>query len=187
MAKWLLAFGAGGCWSGYPLALVLDADTREEAQRHGFSKSIEATLEERRRGHGTSYHVEEIKTHYRDTALYQSWLKPSARIMLAHHYPDPAPEIPATGRYIVGEWAHIFPKRRGMSTVRLAFDKQTRRIVAMQKYGESGYKEASSADVADVEDSIVNANAEAIDNPADFGLELTDALPIWALIMEAAH
>jgi hypothetical protein len=34
--------------------------------------------------------------------------------------------------------------------------------------------------LADVKDSVVNANPEAVEHPAEWGLEETDDLPDWA-------
>lgn len=47
---------------------------------------------------------------------------------------------------------------------------------------DDSYRLPTRIEFDDVEDSIVNANADVFDDPAEYGLELTDDLPAWAAI-----
>ncbi|MBC8742753.1 hypothetical protein F6X40_40450 [Paraburkholderia sp. UCT31] len=79
-------------------------------------------------------------------------------------------------RYLVAEsWGHIFAGNHEQR-VAFVFDVKTQHITHMRIGGVA----ANRAEMADVEDSLLNANGEAFDDPEDWGLESTDELPDWA-------
>lgn len=87
---------------------------------------------------------------------------------------------PAPAMYLTGTWEHIFVGTR-QSDVRLVFDLASNKIIAMQHVsGRGTFSLASAEEMADVQDSIVNANPEALINPDDFGLTAVATLPEWA-------
>lgn len=93
-------------------------------------------------------------------------------------------------RYVIADpeegagWSHIFVY--GDETVerlcRFVYDTEEEMLVALEvgKGPFSGRYEAASTDeIADVEDSLKNANPDAIDNPDGWGLISSDELPEW--------
>lgn len=91
-----------------------------------------------------------------------------------------AKKATAPAPYLTGHWNHIFPDSRSESTVRLVFSRADNKILAMQLYRSGRYVEASAGAIADVQDSLLNANSEALDAPEDFGLSEAMSLPGWA-------
>lgn len=89
-----------------------------------------------------------------------------------------------TSRYISGEWSHIFGNGQGETGTRILLDADTQKLIRLDVQASraihDSYRAGSDDELADVQDSLVNANAELFDNPADFGLDLTYALPAWA-------
>ncbi|WP_199028468.1 hypothetical protein [Ralstonia sp. ASV6] len=84
-------------------------------------------------------------------------------------------------RYIVGGWSHIFSAREGDRSCRLVFDIVEHKVSALQlQHSVRGWVEATASEVADVQDSILTANGEALDEPEQCGLERTSELPQWA-------
>lgn len=88
-------------------------------------------------------------------------------------------------QYIVGEWSHLFPDENNDRPTRIVIDAVTQKLVRLQvqqnRAVSDSYRVATRLEVEDVEDSIVNANPEVFDAPADFGLEATNELPAWAV------
>jgi len=85
--------------------------------------------------------------------------------------------------YIHGAWTHLFGSGRQETTVHLVYGLKEERIVAMQiQDGPSSDNcvPASRAEIDDVEDSLKNANPEALENPEDYGLSRGYVLPVWA-------
>lgn len=82
-------------------------------------------------------------------------------------------------------WAHIFAGF-GEFVVRFVFDRKQQSIIAMQlsASGGSSWRNATPDQIADVEDSVKNANVEAIADPygSGYGLVAADDLPVWAEI-----
>jgi hypothetical protein len=78
---------------------------------------------------------------------------------------------------VSGEWEHIFPE--GRRRIRFAADGDGR-LIALEVQGGNGWRAASQAEWADVQDSLVHGNAEALDLPAAFGLTESPTLPVWA-------
>lgn len=86
--------------------------------------------------------------------------------------------------YIHGDWTHLFSIARREDAVRFVFDTRDNRIVAMQVAdGPVGgsYVNATSAQIADVEDSLKNANPGALEDPDDWGLTRAYEPPAWAI------
>lgn len=85
-------------------------------------------------------------------------------------------------RYLTGYgWTHIFMEegqQRERST-RFAFDTETRTLPVMDITRDNKWRAASEDEKADLLDSLTVANAEALENPADWDLETSDTLPDW--------
>lgn len=92
---------------------------------------------------------------------------------------DKVPAVGA-GRYIVGDWSHIFADDGPSTDVRIVFDTVARRLVAMQMHTHRGYVDAGRAQLADVQDSLLTANAHVIDSPVAEGFQLADEMPDWS-------
>lgn len=75
-------------------------------------------------------------------------------------------------------WEHDFGM--GNVTVRFAYDLNTHDLVAASLLLAGLWKPASLVELRDLEDSLQNANADALDDPAGWGLIQTDTLPSWA-------
>ena len=94
----------------------------------------------------------------------------------------PENEADGTPAYVVGEGReHIFHENGSPSPVRFVFDLAANRLIALDVQINHRWQQASAAELADVEDSLKNANEDALDNPEDWGLDATNALPDWAL------
>lgn len=93
--------------------------------------------------------------------------------------PDQQPQG-AASRYIVGEWSHIFTEGGAPTDLRIAFDTTQQRIVAMQLHTARGYVDAGRADMADVQESLLTANAHVLADPAAEGFALEADLPAWS-------
>lgn len=94
-------------------------------------------------------------------------------------YLDKAPAAGA-GRYIVGDWSHIFASDGPATDVRIVFDTASKRLVAMQMHTHRGYVDAGRAQLADVQDSLLTANAHVIESPVDEGFQLAAEMPDWS-------
>ena len=82
---WLLAFGLGGCWSGYPEATVFLAADRQAAMTLGGRIAVqEVGLADRWRG--LSFDVELVEGHVNETSIYRSRLRPEGRAMVDVHW-----------------------------------------------------------------------------------------------------
>lgn len=93
--------------------------------------------------------------------------------------PDQRPQG-AVCRYIVGEWSHIFAEGCAPTDLRIAFDTAQQRVVAMQLHTARGYVDAGRADVADVQESLLTANAHVLADPVAEGFALEAELPAWS-------
>jgi hypothetical protein len=93
--------------------------------------------------------------------------------------PDNAPAAGA-GRYIVGDWSHIFAEDGPSTDVRIVFDTVSRRLVAMQMHTHRGYVDAGRAQLADVQDSLLTANTHVIESPVAEGFQLAAEMPDWS-------
>ncbi len=81
---WLVVFGAGGCWSGYPEATILAASDREDALRLGGRVALHEADNDRRSG--LSFDVELIDVDVASTSLYRSRLLPEGRAWADVHW-----------------------------------------------------------------------------------------------------
>jgi hypothetical protein len=90
---------------------------------------------------------------------------------------DPAsPRFAGQEQYLIAEdWGHTFVGSTE-TMVSFVFDTTVHRITYMMVKGQL----ASRAEIADVENSLLNANSEALDDPEEWGLEASDELPDWA-------
>lgn len=87
---------------------------------------------------------------------------------------------PGAGRYIVGDWSHIFADDGPSTDVRIVFDTIERRLVAMQMHTHRGYVDAGRTQLADVQDSLLTANAHVIESPVAEGFQLAAEMPDWS-------
>lgn len=87
-------------------------------------------------------------------------------------------------KYIVGGWGHLFEGDKSERITMVVLDAATETLVAAlvqrNRAIEDSFTPASRDEHADLEDSLINANGELFDNPADFGLEVVTELPDWA-------
>ncbi|WP_455233583.1 hypothetical protein [Geopseudomonas aromaticivorans] len=93
------------------------------------------------------------------------------------------------GKYIAGDWGHLFPEDNSERGTRIVIDIESRKVLAVMvqrnRSLEDDYTQAWPEEFASVEDSLLNANAEVFDDPEDFGLEVVDELPEWVAVMPA--
>lgn len=87
-------------------------------------------------------------------------------------------------KYLSGNWGHIFDGEQHERMTRIVVDVDAQKLVFAQvqriRSMESSYKEAELAEMADLEDSLLNGNSELFDDPAGYGLIVTEGLPGWA-------
>lgn len=96
-------------------------------------------------------------------------------------------ELADEPRYIHGNWNHIFADSTTDRDLRFVFDTTTQQVVAMQILTGRGYEDATPAAIADVQDSLLNANAEVLDDPEANDLKVTSELPDWSVELVSAH
>lgn len=82
--------------------------------------------------------------------------------------------------YVHGTWTHLFGPGSSETTLRILYDTTQERLIAGQYMNNGRWHDLRSDDLADVEDSLKNANPEALDRPAEFGLEVSSGMPSWA-------
>ena len=88
-------------------------------------------------------------------------------------------------QYLISEppnaWPHSFAGF-GEMAVRFVFSRKLNAIIALHVHYGKGWQKATLEQVADVQDSLTNANVEAIADPygSGFGLIAADHLPAWA-------
>ncbi len=89
-------------------------------------------------------------------------------------------------RYIIADpdegmgWGHIFSEREGERIVRFVYDTRTGKLTHLDIYNTFGPLPANAAEIADVEDSLKNANEDALKDPDYLGIIGSDELPEWA-------
>ena len=91
----------------------------------------------------------------------------------------PAP-TPTAGRYMVGNWSHIFTDGGPSTSLRIVVDMVAHRLVAMQLQTERGFVDAGRSEMADVQDSLLTANAHVLESPVAEGFELAADMPEWS-------
>lgn len=96
-------------------------------------------------------------------------------------------------RYVISDdWGHIFDDHEGEVSTRIVYDTIDEKLVAaMVDSGDNKggplWTDASSLMIADLEDSLKNANDDALENPDRWGLTASDDLPEWAASQTAGH
>lgn len=144
-----------------------------------YSEALEAVLERE----GVSYEdvAEWVGLHYRKNFDAES---PAEQLDWVNRYveahPADAEEEPSALRYVHGLWTHLFGPGIPEVTVRFVFDRQANTMVCMDIQTATKWVAASTAQIQDVEDSLKNANDDALENPHDWDLEQSDTLPDWA-------
>lgn len=93
--------------------------------------------------------------------------------------PDNAPAAGA-GRYIVGNWSHIFADDDNFTDVRIAFDTISQRLVAMQIHTRRGYVDAGREQLAEAENHLLHAYPFVLRPPIAAGLERATEMPDWS-------
>lgn len=83
-------------------------------------------------------------------------------------------------KYIHGGWSHFFKHDRHPTEMRICFDKEQNKLVAMELRVPNGMVLPRRDEFFDVEDSLKNGNQEALAAPSDYGLSATCSLPAWA-------
>lgn len=84
-------------------------------------------------------------------------------------------------RYLVSEgWGHLFGPGNNETTVRFVFDREVHRIIMMEYQERGQWRRATAFDIADVQDSLLNANGEALDKPGEYDCSNSHDLPEWA-------
>ncbi|GEM_PF-6998102 len=91
------------------------------------------------------------------------------------------------GRYIIteGYWGHIFDEKQGEVMTEWVYDTQEEQLIGALVASDrspklASWQEATADELADLEDSIKNANSDALEKPEDWGLTYTDELPDYA-------
>ncbi len=144
-----------------------------------YSEALDAVLER----HGVSRDdvAEWVGLHYRKNFEAES---PEAQLDWVNRYAEmhaqDDDEEPDAPRYVHGTWTHLFGAGIPEVTVRLVFDRELNQVLCMDIQTATKWVGASSAQIQDVEDSLKNANDDALENPQDWGLEASDELPVWA-------
>jgi len=112
---------------------------------------------------------------------------------LSRIFPDEGGEKEMSGmaRYVIADpdsedgngWMHIFDED-GADKERLtrwAFDRNEGRIISADIRRGGKWREATSSEIDELEDSLKNANPEAVESPVDWDLAVSDDLPSWAV------
>lgn len=90
-------------------------------------------------------------------------------------------------RYLIAEcWGHCFVGSHN-TDVNFVYDYQLGRVTHMTLSRALGDEPAHRDEMADVTDSLKNANEDALDNPEDWGLEVSNELPDWALKLDGRN
>lgn len=83
-------------------------------------------------------------------------------------------------RYVVGpHWKDFLDGMEDEQTMRMVYDTETKRIIAMEIETDGGYVPASTAAIAEALDSLVS-EPEPLAEPFAYGLEYVDEVPAWA-------
>ncbi len=86
-------------------------------------------------------------------------------------------------RYVTGTWGHLFgPGNKRETMTEFVYDTESEELVGVLVQYDAArdkWELASEWQRADLEDSLKNANPDALDNPHDWDLDYTDELPEW--------
>jgi hypothetical protein len=79
-------------------------------------------------------------------------------------------------------WDHIFLEegREVKRDTRFVFDVGAGKLIHLDIRRDWKWRAASPAELADLEDSLLNANGDALDDPEGWGLLEMEHLPDWA-------
>lgn len=89
-------------------------------------------------------------------------------------------------KFHTGDWAHRFIDDRSDRMTQIVLDVDQQQLVAATVQRDRAadvYTAATREEFADLQDSVINANAELFDGPATFGLIAVDDLPTWAVYL----
>jgi len=87
-------------------------------------------------------------------------------------------------RYLVSEgWMHLFtadPKKE--TETRFVYDSESGRLVVGEAKwnANGGWTTLTAEELADLDDSITDANAQCLEKPEEWDLLPSDTLPEWA-------
>lgn len=93
---------------------------------------------------------------------------------------------PVPTRYIIGSWSHIFIANYPSIELRIVFDTAAQRLVAMHIETRRGFVDASRREIADVQDSLLTANAHVLESPVANGFTLAADMPEWSVRRSSA-
>lgn len=82
--------------------------------------------------------------------------------------------------FVTGEWGHLFGPGSSETIVRFVADIEKEEIVALQAQTSRGWVACNAREIADVADSLFNANEEVLLQPKEHGLDRCIDLPDWA-------
>ncbi len=90
-------------------------------------------------------------------------------------------------RYVIADadamyWGHLFDED-GKEVERMCsfvYDTENEQLFSMRVQRDRDWELPTRDEMNDLEDSLKNANPEALDNPASFDLRTSDELPDWA-------
>lgn len=85
-------------------------------------------------------------------------------------------------RYITGIWGHLFGPGERETMTEFVYDTEGETVVAALLQYDAAldkWEIASEHKRADLEDSLKNANPDALENPHEWDLDYTDELPDW--------
>ena len=85
-------------------------------------------------------------------------------------------------RYLVCDgWTHIFDEDgiEKERTTRFVFNVQSQTLVVLDIMRDNKWREASKSEKADLLDSLINANPDALANPASWDIETSNTIPEW--------
>ncbi|NMX83646.1 hypothetical protein HBO10_29515 [Pseudomonas sp. WS 5503] len=87
-------------------------------------------------------------------------------------------------KFISGTWGHIFEADEHERMTRIVIDAESQKLVFAQiqrmRSMDSSYSEACRHEMADLEESLLDANADLFNDPVGFGLITSHEIPEWA-------
>lgn len=97
--------------------------------------------------------------------------------------------MPDKARYVYtpDAWGHIFDEGFGEVMTRWAYDTREEKLVGALVQDNRDWNPVSADELADLEDSVKDANADALDNPDNWDLAQSDELPDFIAEISSAH
>lgn len=87
-------------------------------------------------------------------------------------------------KLISGNWGHIFEVEEHERMTRIVIDAESHKLefaqVQRMRSKDATYSEACRHEMADEEESLLDANADLLNDPVGFGLISSDEIPVWA-------